>query len=195
VGRRLILDTNILIAYERGTIDRASFDEDELAIASVSVAEYRVGIELADTTERAADRARALATITSVIDVLDYTTATAAHHGRLLAHVRRTGAPRGAHDLIIAAHAAETGRTVLSTDVKARFSDLPGVAAIDPDPRLPVGGEVVEGAGLTEPRRPPVRPGGRVAGYADTGAASRRSASTATRACSRVPSGSTDSSN
>jgi tRNA(fMet)-specific endonuclease VapC len=131
MGRRLILDTNVLIAYERGTVDRAALDDDELAIASVSVAEYRVGIELADTPERAAERARALTTITSVIDVLDYTAITAAHHGRLLAHVRRSGTPRGAHDLIIAAHAAETGRTVVSRDVKARFNDLPGVTAID----------------------------------------------------------------
>jgi tRNA(fMet)-specific endonuclease VapC len=127
VGRRLILDTNVLIAYERGTIDRAALDDDELAIASVSVAEYRVGIELADTP----GRARSLVAITSVIEVLDYTAATAAHHGRLLADVRRSGRPRGAHDLIIAAHAAETGRTVLSRDVKARFNDLPGVTAID----------------------------------------------------------------
>jgi tRNA(fMet)-specific endonuclease VapC len=131
MGRRLILDTNVLIAYERGTIDRAALDEDELAIAAVTVAEYRVGIELADTPERAADRARALATITSALDVLDYTATTAVHHGRLLAHVRRSGNPRGAHDLIIAAHAAETGRTVLSRDVKARFNDLPGVTALD----------------------------------------------------------------
>lgn len=130
MGRRLILDTNVLIAYERGTIDRAALDEDELAIASISVAEYRVGIELADTPERAAERARALTAITSVIDVLDYTATTAAQHGRLLAHVRRSGTPRGAHDLIIAAHAAETGRTVVSRDVKARFNDLPGITAI-----------------------------------------------------------------
>jgi tRNA(fMet)-specific endonuclease VapC len=127
VGRRLILDTNVLIAYERGTIDRSSLDDDELAIASVSVAEYRVGIEMADTAERA----RALAAITSTVDVLDYTQATAAHHGRLLAQVRRSGSPRGAHDLIIAAHAAETGRIILSRDAKARFGELPGVAAID----------------------------------------------------------------
>jgi tRNA(fMet)-specific endonuclease VapC len=127
VGRRLILDTNILIAYERGTMDRSSLDDDELAVASVSVAEYRVGIELADTAERA----RALVAITSALDVLDYTQATAAHHGRLLAHVRRCGTPRGAHDLIIAAHAAETGRTIVSRDAKARFGDLPGVTAAD----------------------------------------------------------------
>ena len=91
MGRRLILDTNILIAYERGTIDRTTLDEDaELTVASVSIAEYRVGIELADTPERAAERARALAAIMSVIDVLDYTETTAAHHGRLLAHVRKS---------------------------------------------------------------------------------------------------------
>jgi tRNA(fMet)-specific endonuclease VapC len=66
----------------------------------------------------------------SVIDVMDYTPATAAHHGRLLAYARKSGAQRGAHDLIIAAHAAETGRTVVSRDANARFGDLPGVAAI-----------------------------------------------------------------
>ena len=43
MGRRLILNTNILIAYERGTMDRSSLDDDELAIASVSVAEYVSG--------------------------------------------------------------------------------------------------------------------------------------------------------
>lgn len=131
MGRRLILDTVILIAYERGTMDRSSLDLDELAIASVTVAEYRVGIEMAETADRAAERARALAAILSAVDVLDYTQVTAANHARLLAHVRRTGTPRGAHDLIIAAHAAETGRTIVSRDAKARFSDLPGVTAID----------------------------------------------------------------
>jgi len=146
VGRRLILDTNILIAYERGTMDRSSLDDDELAIASVSVAEYRVGIEMADTADRAAERARALVAITSAVDVLDYTQATAAHHGRLLAHVRRSGSPRGAHDLIIAAHAAQTGRTILSRDAKARFGELPGVSAIDgPGLLLVVSQPIVDG--------------------------------------------------
>ena len=129
MGRRLILDTNVLIAYERGTIDRAALDNDELAIAAVSVVEYRVGIELADTPERAADRARALVAITSAVDVLDYTEATAAYHARLIAHARRTGKARGAHDLIIAAHALQSGRIVLTFDANARFGDLPGVSA------------------------------------------------------------------
>jgi tRNA(fMet)-specific endonuclease VapC len=90
-----------------------------------------VGIELADSAERAADRARALAAITSAVDVLEYTEATAACHARLIAHVRRAGVPRGAHDLIIAAHALQTERSVLTFDAKARFGDLPGVSATD----------------------------------------------------------------
>ena len=132
MGRRLILDTNVLIAYERGTIDRAALDADELAVAAVSVAEYRVGIELADTPARGADRARALVAITSAVEVLDYTEATAACHARLIAHARPVGMPRGAHDLIIAAHAVQTARTVLTFDAKARFADLPGVSASEP---------------------------------------------------------------
>ncbi|WP_308492601.1 PIN domain-containing protein [Microbacterium terrisoli] len=130
MARRLILDTNLLIGYERGDIDRAQFDDDELAVAAITVAEFRVGIELAATPERAADRARLLAVVLAEVDVLDYTETTAAHHARLLADVRRRGTSRGAHDLIIAAHAAETGRTIVSRDASARFGDLPGVLAV-----------------------------------------------------------------
>jgi tRNA(fMet)-specific endonuclease VapC len=128
VGRRLILDTNVLIGYERETIDRAALDADELAVAAVSIAEYRVGIELADTPGRAADRARALVAITSSVAVLDYTEAIAACHARLIAHARRTGTPRGAHDLIIAAHALQDDRIVLTFDATTRFGGLPGVS-------------------------------------------------------------------
>ena len=74
MGRRLILDTNVLIAYERGQSRRPSMDEVD-CIASVSLAEYRVGIEMAGTADGAAERARALAAITSVVDVIDYTPA------------------------------------------------------------------------------------------------------------------------
>ena len=46
-------------------------------------------------------------------------------------HPRRSGSRRGAHDLIIAAHAAQTGRTILSRAAMARFGQLPGVSAVD----------------------------------------------------------------
>ncbi|MFB7891829.1 type II toxin-antitoxin system VapC family toxin [Microbacterium sp. NPDC056044] len=132
MARRLILDTNVLIALERGLVDQSSFDEDELAIAAVSVAEFRVGIELAATVAQAAARARLVDAIVGAVDVLDYTATTAAEHARLLAHTRRAGRSRGAYDLIIAAHAAETGRTIVSRDAAARFGDLPGVVVEEP---------------------------------------------------------------
>ena len=52
MGRRLILDTNVLIAYERGTIDRAAFDHDELAVAAVTspTAPLRNRIAATDTS-------------------------------------------------------------------------------------------------------------------------------------------------
>lgn len=132
MARRLILDTTTLIAYERGRFDTTQLDEDDLAVAAITVAEFRTGVELADTPQRAADRARVLAAITDTLTVLDYTERTAVEHARLLAHVRRVGVPRSAHDLIIAAHAVHDARTVLSQDAAARFGDLPGVRADRP---------------------------------------------------------------
>jgi tRNA(fMet)-specific endonuclease VapC len=45
------------------------------------------------------------------------------------AHVKRAGKPRGAHDLIIAATAIATGRSVLTTDSAANWDDLPKLTA------------------------------------------------------------------
>lgn len=69
--------------------------------------------------------------IIAAVEVLEYTEATAACHVPLIAHVCRAGVPRGAHDLIIAAHALQTERIVLTFDATARFRGLPGVSAID----------------------------------------------------------------
>jgi len=55
-ARRLILDTVTLIGLERGSIDAAQFDEDDVWTATICVAEFRVGAELADTAERRAKR-------------------------------------------------------------------------------------------------------------------------------------------
>jgi predicted nucleic acid-binding protein len=128
----LILDTNVLVGMQRGSIERSAFDNDDLAIAAITVAEFRVGIELATSAERAAARARALDAIIGAVEVLHYTSHTAARHAQLLAHTRRIGRLRGAHDLIIAAHAAEADRVVISNDPAARFGALPGVVADQP---------------------------------------------------------------
>lgn len=135
--RRLILDTTALIAYERTTLDRSALIDVDLAVAAVTIAEFRTGIELADSPARAAARQAVLDAITATLPVLHYTETTAVVHGRLLAHTRRSGCPRGAHDLIIAATAVEHDRSVLSRDARARFADLPGVRSLAVEDLLP----------------------------------------------------------
>lgn len=127
MARRLILDTGVLVDAERRRDALPHLLEtDECAIAAITVAELWEGVERADAVRRA----RRLAFVEDVLDALtveDYTTETAIAHGHLLAHTHRQGRPRGAHDLIVAATAIATGRTLLSTDARASFSDLPGL--------------------------------------------------------------------
>jgi tRNA(fMet)-specific endonuclease VapC len=127
----LILDTGVLIASERGRAKLADLisEADDAAIAAITVAELRTGVELA--TER--HRAQRAAFVQNVLDVLPvetYDLATALVHGELLGHVQRSGVRRGAHDLIVAATAVATRRTVITTDRGARFDDLPGVSCL-----------------------------------------------------------------
>jgi tRNA(fMet)-specific endonuclease VapC len=100
-------------------------DEDDVAIAAITVAELAVGIELADAKHQAQRGAFAEAVLEAV-SVEDYDTDVARAHGALLAHTRRSGQPRGAHDLIIAATARARGREVVSAD-QVGLADLPQV--------------------------------------------------------------------
>jgi tRNA(fMet)-specific endonuclease VapC len=136
VARRLILDTGVLVRAERGRarLDRALRDDDDVVIAAITAAELLVGVELADAERRPA-RAAYVDDVLGTVPVEDYTIEVAVAHARLLAHARRTGRSRGAHDLIIAATAAATGRTVLTADMSAAFGDLPGVDALVIDRR------------------------------------------------------------
>lgn len=131
MARRLIVDTGVLVASERGSTALADVivDDDDLVIAAITVAELRTGIELATDRHRAA-RTEFLVKILETLPVEPYDVAVAEAHGHLLAQVHRTGTKRGAHDLIIAATAMATRRTVLTTDRNARFQELPGVACV-----------------------------------------------------------------
>ncbi len=125
---RLILDTTVLIAAERARAGLAGAvrDEDDVAIAAVTAAELLVGVELADTRRRGRRDAFVQAVLAQVL-VETYDLATARVHAALLAHIRRGGRPRGAHDLLIAATAIRTRRTVVTADA-AGFTDLPDLS-------------------------------------------------------------------
>jgi tRNA(fMet)-specific endonuclease VapC len=129
--RRLILDTGVLITTEHfgAAVHEAIADDDDVAIAAITVAELSAGVALADERHRT-HRAEFVARILALIPVVVYDLSVAEAHGRLLAQVHRAGERRGAHDLIIAATAVATRRTIVTTDRAARFNDLPGVDSV-----------------------------------------------------------------
>ncbi len=130
MARRLILDTTVLVTLERGAgLEDLLEDDDDVAIAAITAGELLVGVELADGKRRRAREAFVDALLTT-IPVEGYDLEVARAHARLLAHVRRMGTPRGAHDLIIAATAAATSRTVVTSDAGG-FHRLPDVAVLE----------------------------------------------------------------
>jgi tRNA(fMet)-specific endonuclease VapC len=124
----LLLDTTFLVDAERGDVDLddAISDDDDVAIAAITVAELLVGVALASGRRRTA-RAVYVDEIMESLPVLAYDRAVAVEHAELLVAVRRRGRSRGAHDLLIAATARATGRTIVTADHRA-FTGLPGVA-------------------------------------------------------------------
>jgi tRNA(fMet)-specific endonuclease VapC len=125
---RLLLDTTFLIDAERSgaSLDQVIGDDDEVAIAALTIAELLVGVLLADQTRRSG-REQFIDEIRATIPVIDYDATVAASHAQLLVAVRHQGRPRGAHDLIIAATANATQREVVSADASA-YQGLPGVS-------------------------------------------------------------------
>lgn len=131
MARRLIVDTCVLIASERGRKSLATIitADDDLVIAAITVAELRTGTELASEQHRGA-RAEFLLNVLETLPIEPYDLTTAEVHGRLLAHVHRSGTKRGAHDLIIAATAVATKRIIVTTDHNAHFEELPNVECL-----------------------------------------------------------------
>ncbi|HWG72944.1 MAG TPA: PIN domain-containing protein [Acidimicrobiales bacterium] len=125
---RVLLDTTFLVDADRSgsPLDEVVDDDDEVALAAITIAELLVGVELADRSHRAA-RQQFVDEIRDTIPIVDYDSTVASSHAQLLVVTRQQGKPRGAHDLIIAATARATQRDVVSADPSA-FLDLPGVS-------------------------------------------------------------------
>ena len=123
----VLLDTTFLINAERADIDLDDLirEDDDIAIAAITVAELVVGVELASPNAKA-DRQAFVDDILASVPVIPYDRDIALEHAQLLVAVRQTGRPRGAHDLLIAATARATKRMVLTADESA-FAGLPGV--------------------------------------------------------------------
>lgn len=122
----------MLIDAERTALDLDALiaDDDEPAIAAITVAELGVGVEVA-TGRRKQARQAFLDDVVASLPIIDYDLDVARAHTRLLVAVRAAGSPRGAHDLLIAATALATGRIVVTSD-RPGIDGLPGVTVRRP---------------------------------------------------------------
>lgn len=123
---RLILDTGPLIAAHRSGRPLAG-DGDDVAVPTIVLTEFRIGALLDPDPDRSRRSLEFLRLVGMSVVLLDHDEDVVAHHAELYVNARRSGRPRGAHDLIIAATARATRRTLVTTDRRAGFEGLPGV--------------------------------------------------------------------
>ena len=91
----LLLDTSALIDAEHLGVDLDDLiaDDDEPAVAAITIAELGVGVEIATGRRRQARRAF-LDDLIDALPIIDYHLAVARAHTKLLVAVRRSGRPR-----------------------------------------------------------------------------------------------------
>lgn len=125
MARRVILDTGVLIAIERGKLDvDAVLGVDDAAIAAITAMELLVGVERADEAHRQA-RAVRVEAILSSLPVEPYNVGIARVHARLAVEAMAKGRARSANDMMIAATAASTSRILLTADASAGSTSSP----------------------------------------------------------------------
>lgn len=92
---RLLLDTTLLIDVERASddLDLIVDDDDDIAIAAITIAELRVGALLA-TGLRRARRNAYVDDVSATVPVIGYSLDVAEVHAGLLAEVRERGRPQ-----------------------------------------------------------------------------------------------------
>jgi tRNA(fMet)-specific endonuclease VapC len=124
---RYMLDTNICIYliknYPPQVLRRLqALNQGEAVMSVVTYAELRAGLEI-QTTNREQDE-HALSLLVGRIPVLPFTQSDAESFGVLRASVRDRS--RNAMDRLIAAHAVNSGLTLV-TNNEADFKDYPGL--------------------------------------------------------------------
>src|ERR1035437_2229277 len=104
----IILDSDVIIAGERGTLDLgrwlAAQSGELVEVAAITVAEVLHGLERA-TAAKKVKRQLYLENILAKLPIIPYTAQTAREHARLWAYLESTGTMIGDYDLIIAATA------------------------------------------------------------------------------------------
>ena len=127
----LVLDTSALIALERTDTDWSGLErlgDEAVALPAVVYAELLVGVQLADTPGRAAERRARVEALAQAAGIVDFTAGIARHWAELFATLSRTGQLIPANDLAVAAtaRALDFGVLVGAQD-EQHFRRVPGL--------------------------------------------------------------------
>lgn len=127
----VILDTSILIAYERGSLNldklikgRAS---ELFGISVITVSELLHGVHRADSKSRRLKREAFVQKVIDAFPVYTFDVPAARIYAEIWAHLVKKGVQIGAHDLMIGATAISLGFSVASHNVRD-FKKIEGLS-------------------------------------------------------------------
>ena len=125
-----LIDSSVLVAWERDQLDLetqlADYAEEDFAISAITASELLHGVHRATTPARRNRREAFVEGLLSRLPIIFFDLVTARIHARLSAELAIKRTSVGPHDLIIAATALASDRTVITADATA-FTNLPGV--------------------------------------------------------------------
>jgi tRNA(fMet)-specific endonuclease VapC len=130
----VIIDADVIIAGERGTLDLqkwlSSQPGEEFEIAAVTVAELWHGVERASGKYRTT-REQYLRGMLRAVPIVPYTEQTAYEHARLWAELEAAGKMIGYYDLIVGATALERDSAVATFNTR-HFRQIRRLKVIEP---------------------------------------------------------------
>ena len=130
-----LIDSNILIAAERGQFSLADLARDvageSLALSAVTASELLHGVHRATDPGVREKRARFVEYVLGLFPILPFDLEIARVHAELWAAMQQAGQTIGAHDLIIAATARAIGYGVITAN-SAEFQRVPGLTVVNP---------------------------------------------------------------
>jgi len=128
----IILDSSVLVEYERRRFDleRLLEDHSSPAIAAITAAELLIGVERADTAERRARRSEFVENILERIPIVDFEMTQARLYAAQFANLVERGLIIGDRDLQIAATALSLGYELATLNTR-EFERVGGLRIID----------------------------------------------------------------
>jgi tRNA(fMet)-specific endonuclease VapC len=129
-----LIAADVIVQAERGKLDLDAWlrahPDDEIKIASITVAELWRSVERASGLPRAR-RVKFLERALSVFEVVPYSEKAAVSHARLWSALEATGQKIGMQDQILATTVFEQDATLVTFHTR-RFAEIPGLAVIAP---------------------------------------------------------------